>query len=232
MILALMFFAWRALVFPVPTVGGAWYCLTIPKYSTNSDFYGQFLGWRVVLAQSDRGIGGSSEKIWEGKGETDKGRNRVLTGDEIDRGEIEGGSLQYNYFSTSRLSLHAVIDPKHSARKTTWYLDLDVGDQDWSIFRRPDPQTLHGTYYWTSADQRGDALCRRKRVNWDAKKDLESFQCELTRRNVALPGERDTRRIQDFVREEVTRQINASMVDVDGCAPGGNRVERGGSSSP
>ena len=88
-ILALMFFAWREFVFPVPTVGGPWYCLMQTTHTDLSNYDGLFLGWRVVLAQSDTGIAGSTEKVWE------HGRGR-LAGNKIHRGDV-GGFLQYNY---------------------------------------------------------------------------------------------------------------------------------------
>ncbi|MCY4600258.1 MAG: hypothetical protein OXF27_10105 [Acidobacteria bacterium] len=146
-ILALMFFAWREFVFPVPTVSGPWYCLTQTTNSDLSDYEDLFLGWRVVLAQSDAGIAGSSEKVWE------HGRGR-LVGDQIDRGDV-GGFLQYNYLATSRLSVHVDIIPRHTRASTAFY-DLRVlGDG------------LRGTFYWTSANQRGELVCQRELIDWN-----------------------------------------------------------------
>lgn len=206
LLLAVIFFVWRAFIFPVPTVGGAWYCLTVPAFTTFSAYEGQFLGWRVVLAQSDGGIGGSSEKIWEGRGLTGAGRNRMLESSEIDRGEIEGGSLQYRYFSASELSLHAVIAPVGNVRTSTWYLDLQVGDREWPVFRRTQPQTLRGRYYWTAADQRGDVLCRRERVQWSSRETLEAFQASLL-------ASVDQQTIIGWLRAVETRDAPASATE-------------------
>ena len=63
-ILALMFFAWRELVFPVPTVGGPWYCLTQTTRTDLSSYEGLFLGWRVVWRRAIPASPGPSEKVW------------------------------------------------------------------------------------------------------------------------------------------------------------------------
>ena len=143
-ILALLFFFWRGYVFPVPTVDGRWYCL---KEAKNSELYrGLDLGWRMILAQGNAGIVGSSEKVWEQCRGT-------LADKQIDRGRIEG-FYRYSFFSKSKLSLHTVIAP-HRNRETTASYELTIDDG-----------RLYGTYYWTADDQDGVFSCRREPISW------------------------------------------------------------------
>ena len=145
-ILALMFFWCREFLFAVPTVGGPWYCVTQTTHTDYGPYKDLLLGWRVVLVQSDRGIAGSAEKVWE------HGRGRLVD-HQIDRGDL-GGFLQHNYLATSRLSLHVDIAPQGTRESTAFY-DLRVlGDG------------LRGSFYWTSANQRGDLACQREPIDW------------------------------------------------------------------
>lgn len=144
-VLAILFFAWRELVLtPEPAIGGPWYCVTRTTQSDFSNYLGLELGWRIVLLQNGNNVSGSSEKVWEfGRG--------PIRPSMIDRGEVDG-FLQYNYLFASRLSMHQEITPANN-RVTSQSFDLRVlGDR------------LHGTFYWTAADQYGDVGCQREPI--------------------------------------------------------------------
>ena len=59
LILAVLFFVCREFVFPLSKVSGPWFCLMKVEQTSNQRMEGKFLGWRVLLAQSDRDITGS-----------------------------------------------------------------------------------------------------------------------------------------------------------------------------
>ena len=154
LILALLFFSWREIVFPVPTVGGPWYCLTKTETTDTQPYRKLEVGWRVILSQNDRGIAGSSEKVWtlyQG----------YFSGIEIDRGDVVG-FLQYNYLATTRLSLHHDI-ASQITRNSTLFLDLRVPSRS--------NEKLRGNFYWTAANQRGEVACSRRQIDWENEKD-------------------------------------------------------------
>ena len=149
--LAFAFFLCREFFFPLSKVSGPWFCLMKVEQTSNQGMEGKFLGWRVLLAQSDRDITGSLEKIWD---ETALGR---LPAGSIQQGTIEG-FLRQNYLSTSTLSLHAHIERQGTTRETNASYDVKVIE---------DKNELQGEFYWTAADAEGIIACQRKKIEWE-----------------------------------------------------------------
>ena len=147
LILALTFFLWREVMFPVPTVGGPWHCLT---QTTSGRYQGLHVGWRLVLAQSDRALVGSIEKIWDNRGR--------LSGKAIHPGS-GAGFLQYNYITTSRFSLNLDLRPRDGTRPSTIFIDLPTSRN-----------LMRGTFYWTAADSIGVIACQREPINLEDEK--------------------------------------------------------------
>ena len=148
--LAALFFVFREFVFPLSKVSGPWFCLMKTEQASNNT-EGKFLGWRVLLAQSDRDITGSLEKIWD---ETASGR--LLAGS-IQQGTIEG-FLRQNYLSTSTLSLHVHMERQEGTRETNASYDVKV---------IKDKNELQGEFYWTAGDAEGIIACQRQKIEWE-----------------------------------------------------------------
>ena len=148
--LAWLFFMGREFVVPLSKVTGPWFCLMKTEQASNNT-EGKFLGWRVLLAQSDRDITGSLEKIWD---ETASGR---LPAGSIQQGTIEG-FLRQNYLSTSTLSLHVHMERQKGTRETNASYDMKV---------IKDKNELQGEFYWTAGDAEGIIACQRENIKWE-----------------------------------------------------------------
>ena len=85
--LALTFFLCREFLFPLSKVSGPWFCLMKTEQASIQKLEGKFIGWRVLLAQSNRDIAGSLEKSWD-----QTASPRRLSGNRIQQGTIDGFS--------------------------------------------------------------------------------------------------------------------------------------------
>ena len=151
LILAVLFFMWREYV--VQNIDGTWYCMTKTTENSVIDSYtGMRLGWQLSLAANSNGsVSGATEKTWEWPS---RGK---LTGKDIDPGRL-GGSLRYNLFFTSQLSLLIDLVPRREGvRPSIMFQYLEVhGDE------------LRGSFFWSVDSQQGPVKCRRERVDWNA----------------------------------------------------------------
>ena len=158
LILGVAFFMWREFV--VPNVDGTWYCMTKTTETSAFDSYtGMRLGWHLSLSASSNGsVSGATEKTWEWP---DRGK---LQGKAIDPGRL-GGSLRYNLFLTSQLSLLIDLVPdRKGIRPSVMFQTLEVhGDE------------LRGSFFWSVDSQQGFVKCRRERVDWNAD-DLDAIR--------------------------------------------------------
>lgn len=144
MILAVIFFATRERIFPLPSITGQWYLEQRTITSAYNPYKGMILRYVAILIREGNRIEGTGELVYEDSSTGKRhyyGKNR--------RRSTITGYIEKNYFSKDKVQLHVVEDGH--GRVSSHFYELTV------IKNKP----MEGKFSSMVADSTGVAKCQR-----------------------------------------------------------------------
>lgn len=144
-ILAILFFFSREVLFPIPNITGKWYLKMETENTAYNPYRGMVLIYVIIIWREGNSLRGSAEKIYENSttGERSyEGKNRTRA--------VIDGYIEKNYFSKDKVYLHSV--EKGHGRESTNFYELMV-EKD---------KKLKGKFNSMVASQDGLAQCQRE----------------------------------------------------------------------
>lgn len=145
-ILTFLIFWFKERVFKLPDIDGRWYFITQTIESAYNPYKEMQLEHVAVLHRESSSVFGSAEKIYE----ISSTGEREYVGKDRMKGIIKG-SIERNFFSKSKLSLHS--SDKDFSRESTTFHELLIISKD----------EMRGYFTSMIADQSGEVVWRRER---------------------------------------------------------------------
>jgi hypothetical protein len=144
-ILAVLFFLAKEILFPLPKLTGRWYLEQTTQTTAYTPYAGMILRYVVMLWREGSRVEGTAEKIYENSSTGE----RTFSGESRTRATVTG-YVEKKYFGKDRIYLH-VVEDGHGRESTTFYeITADRAC------------TFHGHFSSMVADQNGT-------VKWQCK---------------------------------------------------------------
>jgi hypothetical protein len=153
-ILALIFFAVKERLMPVPKIMGRWYLQQNTINSAYNPFKGMTLRYVVMLFREGNRLEGTAEKYYEKSSNGQRafvGKNRTRA--------VVTGHVEKNVFARDRVFIH--MTENGHGRESTYFYEFAVR-RVWRRLRPISVLVLQGTFFSMVADQDGTAECRRE----------------------------------------------------------------------